>query len=95
MRNQSLCIFTYLIKSEFQTWRKKVFGKIDSDKIRFLNKIEEPWYSGELYKEHWIACDQIIMAVFLDDSCVVKQQKYWVNLSLFSIWCFLRLLSTK
>jgi len=64
------------------TWRKEVFGKIDSDKIRFLNKIEEPWYSGELYKEHWIACDQIIMAVFLDDSCVVKRQKYWATVEL-------------
>lgn len=64
------------------TWRTNVLGKIDSDKVRFLNSIEAPWYSGPLYKEDWIACDQIIMAVFLDESCVTSRKTYWATVEL-------------
>ena len=68
-----------LKSTSFQTWRTNVLGKINSDKVRFLNSIEAPWYSGPLYKEDWVACDQIIMAVFLDESCVTSRKTYWVK----------------
>ena len=47
--------------------------------MKFLNTIEYPWYSDPVFRTRWVACDQLIMAVFLDDSCVAKTEKFWVK----------------
>ena len=72
--------FDHILNYSFlQEWRKNVFGKIDDERIKFLNTIEYPWYSDPVFRTRWVACDQLIMAVFLDDTCVSKAEKFWVR----------------
>ena len=54
--------------------------------MKFLNTIEYPWYSDPVFRTRWVACDQLIMAVFLDDTCVSKAEKFWVRFQLLSIF---------
>lgn len=63
-------------------WRKHVFGAIDDPRIRFLNTIEYPWYDDLMYRKDWVACDQIVMAVYLDESIVTSRQNYWATMEL-------------
>ena len=71
--------FHYSASSKiFQDWRKNVFGAIDDPRIRFLNTIEYAWYDDLMYRKDWVACDQIVMAVYLDESIVTSRQNYWV-----------------
>jgi hypothetical protein len=56
-------------------------GAIDDGRVKFLNAIESAWLSRDKsdYRfSQWIPCDQLIMAVFLDDSCVTSSSSYWV-----------------
>ena len=68
----------FLFFQIFKDWRKHVFGAIDDPRIRFLNTIEYPWYDDLMYRKDWVACDQIVMAVYLDESIVTSRQNYWV-----------------
>ena len=60
-----------------------MLGKLDNEKIRFLNAIEYPWYTSwqrSLFQKTWTPCDQVIMAVFLNEECVESREEYWVTL---------------
>ena len=55
-----------------------MLGGINDEKMRFLNGLEKPWYEG-FRRTSWIPCDQLLMAVVLDESCVAARQTYWVR----------------
>ncbi|XP_040571229.1 uncharacterized protein [Lepeophtheirus salmonis] len=61
------CMITY-------KWREEVLGKIDSPAIKLLNLIESANDYGTDYKrkDHWILCDQLIVAALLEPKLIDK-----------------------
>ena len=66
--------------NKFQEWYTNVFGGIDDPRIKYLTALEKPWHDVNcaVNKGKWVPCDQLIMAVYLDDSCITSRESYWV-----------------
>ena len=76
----------------YQDWRNIVLGKINTQQVRLLNKLEEMWNNTRPTGNGWIPCDQIIMAVFLDRGIITKSDTFEVNITLLIINSFPKLL---
>ena len=57
-------------------------GSIDTPQGVLMNKIEEPLASQRYFGDQYMsACDQICMAIAIDESCCLKSSKEKVDLS--------------
>ena len=63
----------------WQDWRLNVLGKIPDPRAELLNRLEEKWERERDFGDQWILCDQLIMAVALDENCVVESQNCHVS----------------
>lgn len=68
--------------NKFQEWYTNVFGGIDDPRIKYLTALEKPWHDVNcaVNKGKWVPCDQLIMAAYLDDSCITSRESYWVSI---------------
>ena len=68
------------VLNKFQEWYTNVFGGIDDPRIKYLTALEKPWHDVNcaVNKGKWVPCDQLIMAAYLDDSCITSRESYWV-----------------
>jgi len=62
-------------------WRMNVYGGIDSNESRLMNKIEAE-NNNKKHFEHYIVCDQIAMAAAIDSSCVTKMSQHFASVEL-------------
>lgn len=58
----------------------QVLGQIDDPRARLLNKLEDKWEKERAFGDQWILCDQLIMAVVLDEGCIAESQNCHVSL---------------
>ena len=63
----------------FQDWRLNVLGKIPDPRADLLNRLEEKWHQDKEFGDQWVLCDQLIMAVALDQACVKESQNCHVS----------------
>ena len=78
--NEKLYKLIQNVLNKFQEWYTKVFGGIDDPRIKYLTALEKPWHDVNcaVNKGKWVPCDQLIMAAYLDDSCITSRESYWV-----------------
>ena len=62
-----------------QDWRLNVLGKIPDPRADLLNRLEEKWHQDKEFGDQWVLCDQLIMAVALDQACVQESQNCHVS----------------
>jgi len=49
-----------------------VLGKADDPRAKLLNLLEDKWEKERDFGDQWILCDQLIVAVALDQNCVLE-----------------------
>ena len=59
---------------------------IDTPQTKLMNAIEAPLASERVFGDQYMShCDQVCMAVAIDDKCCLKSTKRKVNLSYFNL----------
>jgi hypothetical protein len=56
-------------------------GAIDTPQANLMNAIEAPWASARYFGDQYMStCDQICMAVAIDEKCCFKSSKQKVSI---------------
>lgn len=62
-------------------WRVDVLGAIDNEITRLMNAVDANIYPPRGYK-HWLPCDALLVAVFLEPKIILKKNNYHATIEL-------------
>lgn len=65
-------------------WRVDVLGAIDNEITRLMNPADANIYPPRGYK-HWLPCDALLVAVFLEPKMILKSNNYHATIELAGI----------
>ena len=69
---------------------------IDTPQTKLMNAIEAPLASERVFGDQYMShCDQVCMAVAIDDKCCLKSTKRKVNLSYFNLQTLCKCIVTR
>ena len=56
-------------------------GRVDTAQANLMNAIEAPWASARYFGDQYMStCDQICMAVAVNEKCCIKSSKQKVSI---------------
>ena len=68
-----------LIELPFQNWRINDLGAVGTPQAQLMNSLQAAWESERQFGDQWMGCcDQICMAVALDENCCLQSTKHKV-----------------